>query len=321
MNRFACVSLLVSAVGLAHAPARADRPVAPAPREIRPDGSRDPVPRSEPVKAENPAVTVERIITNSKNVGDKLEKSDTGADTRKTQTKILSDIDALINQQENPPPPKPDQDKNDKQQDKNDKQQDKNDKQQDKNDKSDKPQDKKEGQKDDTGSPDKKNDMGDMSPKSDTPMPKDGTDQTPMPKDGMGTGRSDSAPTGAGERRPRMGDPMNAPKQEPVGQQNKPGNDTKEAGREPKASKDISPKSGPAVKLPDGPMGKGNGRSVLPFEEEDASKNVWGHLPDKLRRQMSQYYKEEFTPKYAELLRLYYSSLADKSAKPTEPRK
>ncbi|AWM39242.1 hypothetical protein GobsT_24640 [Gemmata obscuriglobus] len=304
-NRFACVALFFSAVGLAHTPARAGLPVAPAPREVRPDGSRDPVPRSEPVKAENPAVTVERIITNSKSVGDKLEKKDTGADTRKTQTKILSDIDALINQQENPPPPKPDQDKSDKPQDK-----------------SDKPQDKKGGQKDNTGSPEKKNDMGGMSPKSDAPMPKDGMNQPPMPKEGgMGPDRSDSQPMGTGERRPRMGDPMNDPKQEPGGQQNKPGNDTKEAGKEPKASKDSKPQGDPAVKLPDGLMGKASGKGVLPFEEEDASKNVWGHLPDKLRRQMSQYYKEEFTPKYAELLRLYYSSLADKNAKPNEPKK
>ena len=41
-------------------------------------------------------------------------------------------------------------------------------------------------------------------------------------------------------------------------------------------------------------------------------KQVWGHLPEKLRQQMSQYYKEQFMPKYGDLLRQYYSSLAER---------
>ncbi len=52
---------------------------------------------------------VERIIKNSKAVGDKLAKTDTGTETRSTQDTILKDIQSLIDQQDDPPPPKPDQ--------------------------------------------------------------------------------------------------------------------------------------------------------------------------------------------------------------------
>ena len=55
--------------------------------------------------------------------------------------------------------------------------------------------------------------------------------------------------------------------------------------------------------------------------DEDASKQEWGALPDKLRQQMAQYYKEDVMPKYAELLRLYYSSLAEKGGQPVPPKK
>jgi hypothetical protein len=45
---------------------------------------------------------------------------------------------------------------------------------------------------------------------------------------------------------------------------------------------------------------------------ERITKDVWGHLPTQLRQQMSQFYRERFMPKYSELLRQYYSSLAEK---------
>ncbi len=270
MNRLSFALLVAAAVSLAGTQARADLPVAPPPREVRSDGSRDPAPQSEPpTKGENPAVTVERIIKNSKDVGDKLAQTDTGTDTRKTQGKILSDIDALINQQENPPPPQPDKDKD--------------------KDKKDQEKDKKDNEKD------KKDPMmnPDMNPKKDMPMDGKGMDMTP-PKDGTG------------ERPPRMGDPMNDAKKQPGGSEGKQDKgDAKKNTDSKNDPKDITGMTG------GNPMGKVNGKTALPVEE-DVSKDVWGHLPDKLRQQMSQYYKEDFTPKYAELLRLYYSSLAEK---------
>ena len=52
-------------------------------------------------------------------------------------------------------------------------------------------------------------------------------------------------------------------------------------------------------------------KPILPLEA-DVVKQVWGHLPDKLRQQATQYYQEEFMPRYAELLKQYYSSLSEK---------
>ena len=74
MIRLTSLSLLVAAATLlAESSARGQLPVAPPPREIRPDGSRDPAPQPEPpAKPEDPAAVVDRIIKNSKDVGDKL---------------------------------------------------------------------------------------------------------------------------------------------------------------------------------------------------------------------------------------------------------
>lgn len=41
-------------------------------------------------------------------------------------------------------------------------------------------------------------------------------------------------------------------------------------------------------------------------------KDVWGHLPERLRQEMDLYYREQFMPRYQELLRQYYSSLAER---------
>jgi hypothetical protein len=290
MIRIALLTLFVAAVALLAADsARAQLPVAPPPREVRSDGSRDPAPKPEaPAKAEDPAAVVDRIIKNSKDVGDRLEKTDTGTDTQKKQDTILSDIDALLKQQENPPPPSPDQNK-DKNQDKN-------------------------------------NDpMKDMNPpKSDMPPPKG---DMPMDKMGMGMGKDpgmpmpgmNEPPMPMGGRKPRMGDPMAGDKKEPGQPDPKPGpmgTDKKPADgqKEPKDPKNPSGMAGGV------PGGKPPPKASLPFDE-DVAKDVWGHLPDKLRQQMTQYYKEDVMPKYAEMLRLYYLSLAEKTANPMLPKK
>jgi hypothetical protein len=44
----------------------------------------------------------------------------------------------------------------------------------------------------------------------------------------------------------------------------------------------------------------------------DVYKDVWGHLPEKLRQEMDQYSREQFMPKYNELLKQYYATIAEK---------
>jgi hypothetical protein len=268
--------------------AQAQLPVAPPPREVRDDGSRDPAPPPEVVKQENPLEIVERIIKNSKEVGDKLAMTDTSSDTRKTQEKILKDIDALLNQ--NPPP---DQNK-DKDKDK-DKDKEKNKDPNDKNDKNDK--------KD--MMPMGKDDMMPMG-KNDMPPPKGmGMDEPPMGKNGM-----DEQPMGGDqpkERRPRQG----GGNQKKESQPKDPGPMGSSKDKEPMGGAKQPPKDPKGGKTPDPKGGKFQNTPLLPFEDE-VVKDVWGHLPDKLRQQASQYYREEAIARYAELLKMYYASLAEK---------
>lgn len=253
--------------------ARADVEVAPPPREVRPDGSRDPAPQPEPVKKEDPREVVERIIKNSNAVGDKLAKTDTGPETRTTQDKILKDIDALLN----PDPPKSDKDK-DKDQDKN---------------------------KD--MNPDSKKDMKDM-PMGGGGM---GDKKMDMPMGGMG----DEQPMGGDqprERRPRQqsGDQKDQQPKDPGKDKQPSGAGGQQANKQPMDTKqDPKKKDG---KTPDAKSdGKPPPGGLFPNQEE-VVKEAWGHLPDKLRQQATQYYSQEFMPRYAELLKQYYSSLAEK---------
>ena len=93
--------------------------------------------------------------------------------------------------------------------------------------------------------------------------------------------------------------------------------DDKKAQGKPKDPKE---QKNPGAAAAGNPGGKLVPRASLPFDE-DVAKDVWGHLPPKLRQQMTEYYKEDVMPKYSELLKLYYSSLSEKTTTPAPPRK
>ena len=57
--------------------------------------------------------------------------------------------------------------------------------------------------------------------------------------------------------------------------------------------------------------GKPPSKPALP-PDDAVTKQIWGHLPDRLRQEMNQYYKEQFMPKYNDMLRQYYSRLAER---------
>ena len=300
MTRLPFLALFVGGiVVLAGTPSRAERPVAPPPRAVRPDGTRDPVPAPVPAaKAEDPAVTVDRIIKNSKAVGDKLAMTDTSPDTLKKQDKILADIDALLKP---PPPPKSDN-KDDKKQDQPKDKKDKNDQPKDKKDKNDQPKDKGMDQGKDNQPkpmPKPKDGMGDPMP---MPKPMDGMgDPMPMPKpkDGMGE------PMPMGGRRPRLGEPKAGDGQkQPADTEPKP----KDAQGEPK--KTPAGGTGQPKKAGVKDDGKTVGRPpspLLPYNDNPA-REEWGYYPERMRPQMSRYFKEDFMQRYDKLLKLYYSA-------------
>ena len=286
-----CFWSLIMLLLISHSATCADLPVAPAPREIQSDGTRESVQSIPTPKPQNPIETVERIIKNSKEVGDKLANTDTGTETRNTQDTILKDIQSLIDQQENPP-------KGDQGQDKNNDQ------------KNDKPNDQKNKSDDQKNNSDKP--MADM---NENQAPKSG-----MPPDsGMPPMDGNDKQKGRKPRQKQNGEqPM---KNEDRGQE--PGKNSGAGDKNADTKKDMA-KSGMTESDP-----KSKGKTTVPTAsgttppsttsalppEESAVKDVWGYLPDKLRQQAMQYYKQEFMPRYSKMLEHYYSSLSDKPIK------
>lgn len=63
-------------------------------------------------------------------------------------------------------------------------------------------------------------------------------------------------------------------------------------------------------------QGVGRAQPVRPeTNRPPETKDVWGHLGDALRDEMSQYAKESFLPKYREMLEKYYTTIAEQSRK------
>jgi hypothetical protein len=280
---------------LSSAASRADVEVAPPPREVGLDGKAPPAPLPEAApRSTNPAETVEKIIQNSKAIADRLAETDTGAETRNTQDQTLALIDSLLNP--DPPPPKPDdnQDK-DKDQDQNKDQKDKDNK-------------------------DQKQDNDPSGGKGGMPPPMGGG--MSQPKDGMQPGDGSESKDRQQGRRPRAGSEQ-AKGKEPK--------QPKDAGKDPKGSAkadqkpDQGPMGGATAKKEPNPMGGNAGATggvpkgpptgpSLPLAD-DVVKDVWGSLPDRERQQLTQYYREQFMPRYSELLKQYFSSLAENTRK------
>lgn len=294
MTRLVALFALAALAG----PAAAEQlPVAPPPREVRPDGTRDPAP--EAGTAEDPEAVVNRIIANAKQASDKLASADAGEGTRSTQATVLKDIDALLNPPDSPPKGGGGDSSDMTKQDKNDG------KGQSGNDKAD--QNKNDGK----GNDQKDNKAGGQPDKQDGVGGKGGTD----PKGGMSPGGMGEPKDGpAAGRRPRAGAQPKDGK-EPGGTA---AGHTGEKPPQPMTPGNATAKAGGAKDPPGATAGGVDGKTdqppppvqpQLPHADEVA-KEVWGHLPERLRQQMSQYYREEFMPRYAGLLKQYYSSLA-----------
>jgi hypothetical protein len=228
--------------------------------------------------------TAERIADNAQKAGDRLKEKDPGEDTRKIQQDIIKDIDALIKKAKQPPPPPMSSDMNPMM-----------------------PPPKSDMPPPMGGGPQPKSPMGGGSgqqPKS--PMA-GGASNSPMPKGGS-SGTSGRKPR---DRKPRgdspMGDPMaNAG----------PG------GKDPMPAR-PEPKDGPMGGDKTGQGGDKFGKASPKRENDklaDLYRDVWGHLPERMRQEMDLYYREQFMPRYTELLKRYYAALAEQKKKGSEDR-
>jgi hypothetical protein len=142
--------------------------------------------------------------------------------------------------------------------------------------------------------------------------PMGGQEPPPMP---MGGGRSGSQRPRP-ERAPREQQPMpmgSTGMKEPMG-----GTGTKD----PMGGMGMKePMGGMGMKDPMGgtnPNGGSQSQSALPLEDP-LTKQVWGHLPEKLRQQANQFYREQYLPRYSEMMKEYYKSLAEREKSPKKP--
>jgi hypothetical protein len=155
---------------------------------------------------------------------------------------------------------------------------------------------------------------------SQSPNPRDGQSQGQSGSRGSGNSRQGSG--GSSARKPNGGQrggswrdrrnsdggrAQQAGKQQPMPQ----ANNTGQPSPMPQANAGNRANSGvggsPNKATPDLPL------------DEAITKQVWGHLPERLRQQMSQYYRERFMPKYGDLLRQYYAALAEREKAAKQP--
>jgi hypothetical protein len=61
--------------------------------------------------------------------------------------------------------------------------------------------------------------------------------------------------------------------------------------------------------------GRGGQSEAAPSKLAEMYKDVWGHLPETMRAEMNAYSREQFMAKYNDLIKQYYSTVAEKSRK------
>ena len=252
----ASVVLASATPGLAFWPAVPRLPASAVAAATRADTERDPL------------KLAKRIGKNARAAGDLLLAKDTGETTRATQSKILRDMDRLLEQAGEPPPPQ-------------------------------------------GGDGDPPPPQGDPPPQGGQPPPNRGGQPPPQggnpPDGGLSPKPQGGQPQPKGGGKSSWRDKADDEGGEPMPQPGKPRGGKPELGKA-----DASPgKPGGAAA---GPVRIGKPEShPAPPAEDAVAKQVWGHLPEQLRREMNHYYKEQFMPKYGDMLRDYYSGLAEAS--------
>lgn len=128
--------------------------------------------------------------------------------------------------------------------------------------------------------------------------------QPPPPSGGGGASAKSGGQEQRGQQSARGGG-----KTSPRGQ--KPGQGQQTAGQKP--GQGNQPQNSQANRGAGSNPGAGSGGPEEPNRIADLFKaDVWGHLPETLRQEMNQYSREKFMAKYDDLIRQYYSTIAEK---------
>jgi len=121
--------------------------------------------------------------------------------------------------------------------------------------------------------------------------------------------------------------PMNQPNQQPQGSQqpkgalSQPSSSMQQSRRERRQqqvrNQQAAPKDAGAMPTPapGQPLRAGNApptEATASVEKiADMSRDNWGHLPQALRQELDQYYRDRFMPRYRDLVQEYYKRLAE----------
>lgn len=221
------------------------------------------------------AKIIERLTKNSRTAEQRLSQHDPGEQTRKLQRDLLKDIDDLLELLKKPPPPS----------------------------------DSSQSSSSSSSSSSSASKSG-GSPKSGATS-RGGATASATGKQGGLTRREQR------ERRrqqePQANDHGASSGNNPMNAQNanakpNPQKDPMTAGNATPTSSGKTAASG----RPD--KGRNDSTAIDPLVA-DLYKDVWGHLPEKARQEMDSYFKERFMPRYSDLLRQYYSTIAEQGKK------
>lgn len=129
-------------------------------------------------------------------------------------------------------------------------------------------------------------------------------------KGGGGSGRKQRGSGGQGQQQQQPMGGAGQQQQQPMGDGGKP---DKPMGQGQPTGGANDPTGSGTPQTAGAQGGKGGGKMTPDLPLDDPfSKRVWGHLPEKLRQQAMQSYREQFMPQYSELLKQYYSNIAER---------
>jgi hypothetical protein len=242
---------------------------------------------AEPVtQQEEEKEVFQRVIKNAHNVEERLAKNDLGEGTRQTQRDILKDIESLIHRSENPPPQ--------------------------------------------SGQQQEQQNGGGGGGSEDQDRMQNKEQQGQKGQQGKSGQKSQGKSGGSKSGGSRAGGQPGAGKQsggkqpggkQPNGQQ--PGGQRaggKQPGEQKQDGKDGSGKQPGGENGKNGNGGGGGGKSERAMNRNaDLYKDVWGHLPEALRARMDAYSNpQSFLPKYDDLIKRYYRTIAEQGRRKGE---
>ncbi|MBT4865806.1 MAG: hypothetical protein HON53_11925 [Planctomycetaceae bacterium] len=117
--------------------------------------------------------------------------------------------------------------------------------------------------------------------------------------------QAQSSPSGGKSPKPQDGDPKQKGSKPPEPAETQPGDNGK-------TRKDKSPESTDKAR-------DAENRQLAPLSSGRMVRDVWGHLPPTLRQKLLNVYEDKYLPKYDDLVRRYFESLAEEGR--TAPRK